>query len=477
MNPIANFGAIHRCGVHVPRLRLAHEVIRAATAWANAPTLKTARGTRAVGNWDEDALTMAVEAARGNSAAATSVMFCSTTTPFADRDAAVLFTAALGLPESCETMNLGGSLRAGTTGFIAAARRGRELPSLVVASDMRLTRPGSPQEQTYGDAAVALLFGPDGPAALATVVTTLSVGTDFVDHYRMSGKDFDYAMEERWIRDESLNKRLPAMLSELLIAAGESPDAVRHFLVPASAATAGRLAKACGLGHARCDERALGECGAAGVATPLLMLAATLETAERGELILVVGLGQGVDALLLRATGRAQGSGAFSHALSRRHDETSYVRYLSHRGLIDMDFGMRAERDNRTAHTVAYRRRAALTGFMGGRCGKCGTVQFPLSRMCVNPACRETDTQAEHRLADSVGRVKSFTEDWQAYAARPPYMYGNVEFEEGGNLLMEFTDIDAGELKVADEVRFVFRIKDEDRQRGFRRYFWKATRT
>ena len=72
MDPNANFGAIHRCGVHVPRLRLAHEVIRAATAWANVPTLKAARGSRAVGNWDEDALTMAVEAARGNSAATTS---------------------------------------------------------------------------------------------------------------------------------------------------------------------------------------------------------------------------------------------------------------------------------------------------------------------------------------------------------------------------------------------------------------------
>jgi len=71
--------------------------------------------------------------------------------------------------------------------------------------------------------------------------------------------------------------------------------------------------------------------------------------------------------------------------------------------------------------------------------------------------------------------VKSFTEDWQAYAPRPPALYGNVEFEGGGNLLMEFTDADSGELKVGMPVRFVFRIKDVDRLRAFRRYFWKAT--
>ena len=40
---------------------------------------------------------------------------------------------------------------------------------------------------------------------------------------------------------------------------------------------------------------------------------------------------------------------------------------------------------------------------------------------------------------------------------------------------MELTDVEPGELAVNDEVRFVFRIKDDDRARGFRRYFWKAT--
>ena len=40
---------------------------------------------------------------------------------------------------------------------------------------------------------------------------------------------------------------------------------------------------------------------------------------------------------------------------------------------------------------------------------------------------------------------------------------------------MEFTDVEAGALQVDDAVRFVYRIKDEDRARRFRRYFWKAT--
>ena len=92
----------------------------------------------------------------------------------------------------------------------------------------------------------------------------------------------------------------------------------------------------------------------------------------------------------------------------------------------------------------------------------------------MNPECRRGDTQTDQRLAEVGGRVKSFTEDWQAYSARPPAIYGNVEFDVGGNLLMELSDVDAGEVSVGMRVGFAFRIKDLDAIRGFKRYFWKA---
>jgi hydroxymethylglutaryl-CoA synthase len=482
-------GAILSCGAHVPKLRLPRAAIEAAMAWANPPARKGPPGARAICNWDEDALTMAVEAARsclaapGRGAARDgqappqSVFFCSTSAPFADRDDAILLAAALDLPESIQTLNLGASLRAGTSALISALRQAGTAPALVVASDARRTRAGSPQELSYGDAAAAMLLGPSSPAALATVVAVRTFGSDFVDHYRMNGADFDYALEERWVREESLLQMVPNTVAELLSAAGCSGADIRHFAVPTSNAAAQRIARACGVQAAQRDERVLTECGDAGAALPLLMLSGALEAAAPGDLILAVGIGQGVDALLLRAeAGVREGPRALSEALARRREESSYVRYLSHRGLLNVDFGMRAERDQRTAHTVAYRKRGALNGFQGGRCTRCSTVQFPPSRVCVNPACRATDTQVPYRLADSVGRVKSFTEDWQAYAARPPYMYGNVEFAEGGNLLMEITDMESGEIKINDTVRFVFRIKDDDRARGFRRYFWKATK-
>ena len=53
-------------------------------------------------------------------------------------------------------------------------------------------------------------------------------------------------------------------------------------------------------------------------------------------------------------------------------------------------------------------------------------------------------------------------------------MYGAVRFEGKASLMMEFADFDPGQLKVGDAVNMVFRIKDQDAVRDFRRYFWKA---
>jgi uncharacterized OB-fold protein len=49
-----------------------------------------------------------------------------------------------------------------------------------------------------------------------------------------------------------------------------------------------------------------------------------------------------------------------------------------------------------------------------------------------------------------------------------------IQFEEGGRWMMDFTDVDEADLAVGRPMKMMFRIKDIDPQRGFRRYFWKA---
>ena len=51
-------------GAYVPRLRLARKAVAEANAWFNPALRSLAKGERAICNWDEDSVTMAVEAAR-----------------------------------------------------------------------------------------------------------------------------------------------------------------------------------------------------------------------------------------------------------------------------------------------------------------------------------------------------------------------------------------------------------------------------
>ncbi len=157
-----------------------------------------------------------------------------------------------------------------------------------------------------------------------------------------------------------------------------------------------------------------------------------------------------------------------------RKEEANYLKFLAFNGLVDLEKGMRAEKDNKTALTTQYRRRDMLYGLTGGKCRKCGTAQFPRNRICVNPNCKAVDSQDPYSFAELQGQVLSWSADFLTYSMDPPQHYGMVTFEEGGRMFVDFTDVDRGGFDSGSKVRMAFRIKDFDDRRGYRRYFWKA---
>jgi 3-hydroxy-3-methylglutaryl CoA synthase len=475
-------------GAYLPRLRLQRKAMAAANAWANPSIMSQGKGERTMANWDEDAVTMAVEAARDALPAGDPIAgrkhvgalyFASTTMPFADRQNAGIVAAALSLLEEIHTADVTGSQRAGVSALIAALEKvksGGAKTALVASGDRRKARAGATQEFQFGDGAAALLIGSDRVAARFLGSHSLSV--DFIDHFRGESEEFDYNWEERWIRDEGYTKIVPRAVKGALEKAGVAAAAIDHFILPCQFAKLDQqLAAKCGIDAAKVRDNLAGTVGECGTAHALLMFAHALEEAKPGQKILVAAFGQGCDAAVFEVTDtidRARPNKGVKGWLARRKEETNYMKWLAFNGLVEMEKGARAEKDNKTALSVTYRKRDMLFGLVGGKCEKCGTAQFPRTRICVNPNCRAVDEQKPFSFAELKGKILSWSADYLTYSQDPPSHYGMVTFEDGGRFLSDITDVDIGTIDTGTQVRMVFRIKDFDEKRGFRRYFWKA---
>ncbi|NML13155.1 3-hydroxy-3-methylglutaryl CoA synthase [Sphingobium sp. AR-3-1] len=469
-------------GAYIPRLRLQRSAIFAANAWFAAGLKGLAMGERAIANWDEDSVTMAVEAARDcltgfDRGTVTALSLASTTHPFADRLNSGIVKEALTLSDSISALDVAGSQRAGTSSLIQALNAGvNGGTQLCVASELRKARPASEGELVQGDAAAAILVGTGDP--IARFIGSHSVTLDFVDHFRASGADFDYTWESRWIRDEGYSMLLGDALAAAIETLVVDPAKIDRLLIPITVRGVPEgLAKKLGVPAAAVADTLAPNVGDSGVAHPLLMLAAALEQARPGETIMLVGFGQGCDVLLFETTeaiANLPRRDGFSGALARGKADENYLRFLFHRGLLDLDRGMRAEADQKQPGTTLFRNRKTVLGLVGGRCTKTGTVQFPRSEISVNPNDRAIGTQEDYPLAEKQARIVTYTADSLTYSPAPPQYYGMIDFEGGGRMFTEFADVDAESIEVGLAMKMMFRIKAVDEKRDFIKYFWKA---
>lgn len=465
-------------GAYVPRLRLDRALIADAHKWAIPGLRGQAKGSRAFASWDEDVITMAVEATRdaiglGEVAGLASLRLASTNLPYADLQNAAIVAGATGLPTHIATSDTSGSQRAGTSALLQALT-GRE-PAVVVASDMPRAKPGSAKELSCGAGAAAFVTG-TGPVAVR-LLGSASLSDVFVDHFRGADSETDYQWEERWVRDEGYARIVPAATEAALANAGVELDSIQHFVMPsylrgAAEAVAKKL-KFGGTVAKGLDDGL----GYAGAAHALLMLARLLEDVSAGDRILLVGFGQGADALVLEATdaiGHARRGRGVSGAMADALVTDSYLRMLSFADGIDMEWGMRSEKSGKTALTEQYRSRGQMAAFVAGKCTVCATVQFPQLQFCVN--CHAPASAFEPQpLRDAPAKVLTSTADWLSYHPAPPLYVGFVQFDNGARVIMEMVDVGPQGIETGAPLRMVFRIKEKDRARGYNRYFWKST--
>ena len=472
-------------GGYIPRYRLSRMLIIQNMAWYFPVIMAVAGGEKAIANWDEDAVSMAVAAAHDCMAGKDrkkldGIYLASTTLPFADRLNAGIVAAALNAQENgVANADFSSCLKAGTTAAMAAVnavQAGDKNNVLVVATDQRRTKMATMLEMFYGDGAAALLFG--NKDVIAEFKGSYSISCDFTDHYKGYGKEFDYGWEERWVRDEGYGKIIPEAIKGFFKKTGMSMADIAKVIYPCYfTGTHKSIAKGLGIDPSKLQDNLHGMCGDTGTAHPLVMFAAALEDAKPGDRLLLAGFGQGCDVLCFEATDKIRSykpaKGIKGH-LAAKVDFTNYLKFTKFRDLITADLGIRGEANPNTSLTALWRKKKMILGFTGLKCTKCGTPQFPPMPMCVNPACHAAGQFVDYEFANKPGKVEMFTGDLLSPSVDPPAVYGMVSFEGGGRAFVDFTDCDMNQVKVGMPIKMSFRRRSKDQMRGFTGYFWKA---
>jgi hydroxymethylglutaryl-CoA synthase len=415
--------------------------------------------SRRVAAFDEDAVTMAVEAGRRvrrGGEPVDGVVLCTSAPPYTVKNNASAAHAALGLPEEAYAYDLGGALRS-TAGAVRAAREG----TLLLTADLSVTTPDAADELDRGDAAAALLFGPTDRAAVE-IVATVSSTMEVFDLWRGPGEAVASASEDRF----PVTEYLP-VLERTVTRLGV--EAVTHVVVSASGRRTARAAAKLLSRYGKVAD--LDGVGHAGAADPVLRLVAALELAAPGDTILWVTLADGCDATLLRCTDRL-GSGRVGPAVSEQLASgraAGYLDMLNWRGLLDRA-GPRRPAPAVPSAPASARNTAWKYGLTASRCDHCGTVSAPPQRVCVR--CGTADRMAPAPLADVSATVRTFSVDRLAYSPNPPVVAAVVDFDGGGRLEVELADADVERLAVGARVRMVFRRRYTSG--GVHNYAWKA---
>src|SRR5262245_37531287 len=348
---------------YVPRYRLPREVI--AREWGGVP----GPGERTVANHDEDSLTMAIDAALALPAdlgRPDGVVFATTSSPYAEKQGAATIAAVLEVPSTARTLDVGATLRAGTSAVLAAldmVAAGAATRVLVAGADCRLGEPESAAEQSFGDAGAALLVGTE--PGLAEVVATQSVSEELLGSWRTSAQDFPRAFPGAF---ESKFGYVPLLVQAArgaLEKAGVAPGDVALAVLPTPSPRAPlAVAKALGLDAKRQLQDGLWTTvGDTGAVQPLLLLVAALERARAGDLVLLCGYGDGADAILLRATGaRPAAAATVAQQIEVKRTLPSYGRYARFRHLLRKESGM----PDVASPVAAFRGRKELVPLHGG---------------------------------------------------------------------------------------------------------------
>jgi hydroxymethylglutaryl-CoA synthase len=328
-------------GVYLPLYRVKSSDV--AKAWGG--DLKSAY-EKTVPSYDEDAVTMGVEASLNalknagfNGEELDLVYFASTSSPYIEKQCSSTVAFALGCKSSVRTSDFDGSPRVCSSAMLSAfdaLRSSAARSALVVASDKLVARPSESMEQLLSSGAAAYVLTSDEKRMVARIDGSASYSTEFTDRWHSETEIFPRSAIERFGRDYGYTKHVTTAIKKLLESRKSSPkDYSQVVFTEFDPRRPSAIAKSTGYKEEQIQRGLLAQfVGDTGAASMFLSLAAALEKAKPGERILAVSYGDG-------------GSDALEFGVTEgmREKQTGEVeKYLKSKKIVDYQMHLRLNR-------------------------------------------------------------------------------------------------------------------------------------
>lgn len=447
-------------GAYIPRYRLGRE-----TAGWGSPMEK------AVGNFDEDSITMAVAAGfdcingtdRG---AIDALIFATTTSPYIEKQGASIVAAAVDLGRNILTNDITNSLRAGTLAMRSALdtiTAGTAKQVMVTIADTRTGARGSEVDQNTGDGAAAFIFGDNG--VIANVVGSYTLSDEIMDSWRAEGDTTVRTWEDRWVYQTGYLKILPEAISGLMQKLNlTTKDITKAAIYGPNARRHGEMVRQLGFDPGQVQDPLFGKMGDTGAAFAPMLLIAALEEAKPGDKILVASYGDGAEAYLIEVTSAIE-------KLTPRQGIKGHLAAKRIRSSVGTRGGtVQATSGGAPSISARYRDREEIDRFHGVKCKSCGLIQYPPQRVCTK--CHTLDSFETVRLSDKKGKIFTFSMDYLNPGADSPMVITAINFDGGGRAMLMLTDRELDDVKCDAPVTMSFRKLRASG--GVHNYFWKA---
>ena len=454
-------------GAKIPYFRLEKKKI--GEAWGSYGA-----GEKAVASHDEDSVSLAVAAVVdcGKGAVDADCLYLATTTgPYGEKGSASTIAMALGLKKDVRTMDITGSLKGGMSGMLTGLEQAESgIKTLVAMSDCRLGAPQGPHEQVLGDGAAAFVLGNDD--IIAELEASESANQEVMAYWRSSTDRFLQTGEDRFASTKYVEILMAAMGNFAKQTGATIKDFDKVVLDAPSAKLHKLTARMLKVSPEQLVKGMYDSIGHTGCANVGLMLVSALSNAEPGERILVAAFGEGCHIAAFKVTEKIvsfKPKRPLKEQLANKDNSVRYTDYLKWRGIIETE-PPRRPAVPKPSQPALYRGYDQNLGFIGSRCKKCGTPQFPKQRVCVH--CRAKDEMEDYSFKNKTARLATYTVDYLAASVAPPTVIGVVDFQGGGRMLAEVTDCRPEQMRIGMELDFCFRrLQVAD---GISNYFWKA---